>query len=437
MSCISRRVAASAPSFALDCTFLPTHIHTHAAIPAPTTSAGTTPIATLVRSKPLFTGATPDACSAVRSAFGSERGGIGPMMVPSCACISLPSYVNRDGIAHALPRVKSLAAAQRLVHQFRLLTRHTDRPCLVACSGGLDSTALLLALAASGLPLCVGHVVHDMRPLQDSLADRDHVRDLAGMLSIPFHERRIEARPVGGNLESTSRRLRYEALLAIAHSASLPFIATAHHADDQAETVLMRLLRGSGPAGLRAIRSSRRLSPEVTLIRPALDLERDDLRAICTAAGLTWREDPTNADPTHLRARMRLTLMPLLRELSPGSPRRIARFARLNASLLRTATPSMDALFAEARREQNTITFSRDALKSAPEFVAGAVIRKAILAHSPHSQDRLGHALVSSILRAVRDSRQHRREFRVGTTLLRVDALEVAFIRETPDTLSP
>jgi tRNA(Ile)-lysidine synthetase-like protein len=322
------------------------------------------------------------------------------------------------------------------VHQLRRLTRNASYPCVVACSGGLDSSALLLALAASALPISVGHVVHDMRALPEALADRDQVQELAGALNLQFHERHIAARPLGGNLEAASRLLRYQRLLAIATEASARFVATAHHADDQAETVLMRLLRGSGPEGLRAIRSTRPLSPDVTLIRPALDVTREDLRSICVTAGLTWREDATNADTSHLRARIRHELLPLLRRISPGSPKRIARFARVNTSLLNVSTPLIQSLLAQASHTEQAVAFSRESLRSAPSFVTGSAIRTIILTQSPDSSDRIGHALVDSIQRAIRDTKHHRREFRVGSTVVRVDALEVAFLRQSPDTLT-
>ncbi|MFK7789287.1 MAG: tRNA lysidine(34) synthetase TilS, partial [Phycisphaeraceae bacterium] len=154
--------------------------------------------------------------------------------------------------AHYHPLVRSVARALR-----ERCDVEPSSAIVVACSGGADSVALLRALAMLAprrkwqLRVIVGHINHHLRNEADD--DAAFVEALAGVLSLPFARRDIRPADLPGNLEANARDLRYQSLAEIAKEHGASLIATAHHADDQLETLLMRMLRGSSVAGLRGI----------------------------------------------------------------------------------------------------------------------------------------------------------------------------------------
>lgn len=313
--------------------------------------------------------------------------------------------------------------------RWRRLTGGTDRDeakTLIACSGGADSTALLLALTLATRRLVVVHIVHDLRSRADALADRDAVRRIADRLHLPFVEAEVHVADAPGNKEANARRERYLALAELARGSDCGFVATAHHADDQLETLLMALLRGSGPRGLRGIAPKRTLHTppplhSVTLIRPMLDVTRAEARAACTAAGVTWREDVTNADTTRLRAALRASVIPKLTSLRPESPRCAAR----TAELLRGALPIIDERIESVFGDDNQ--WNRSALRGESAFVVGAGLRRAAtrLLEGRHA-DRLSSRLITDAARAIRDdSTEPRRYVWPGNIELRVTAHNV------------
>lgn len=281
---------------------------------------------------------------------------------------------------------------------------------LIACSGGADSTALLLALTLATKDVAVGHVVHDLRSRADALADRDAVRRLAERFGLEFVEAEAQVLAQSGNKEALARRERYAQLGALAHATGCVAVATAHHADDQFETLLMALLRGTGLEGLRGIAPRRRLgrleSAGPMLIRPMLGTTRAEAREACRLAGVEWHEDATNADATRLRSALRQRVMPVLAELRPEAPRRAAQAA----DLMRQASRLIDA-----QTEQvfgSTYEWARESLRREPPIVIGrGLIRAAARWLDGRSRDRMNSRVVRAAVRAVIDRSTEPRRF--------------------------
>lgn len=207
----------------------------------------------------------------------------------------------------------------------------------VACSGGVDSITLAHVLHQladrARLRVSIAHVNHSLRGAESD-ADEAFVRDFAASLALPFAAERVDPRAlVQGAASSRSRptvqeaarRLRADALRRLAAGLGADPIATAHTADDQAETVLLRLLRGSGPEGLGGI-PERSLDGRV--VRPLLRVSRADVLDYARAHGFAWREDPSNANPHYARARLRADWVPgLARHFNPNLLRAIGDLA--------------------------------------------------------------------------------------------------------------
>lgn len=199
---------------------------------------------------------------------------------------------------------------------------------VIACSGGADSTALVEFFAAACEPLAltlqVAHFDHGLRA--ESGADAAAVAAHAHRLQLPFFLQQADVGALAAirkeNLEAAGRRLRRQFLERIAAETGSSFIALGHHRDDQAETVLFRLLRGSGTSGLSGMAIS---SPPY--IRPLLPFSRDQLRGWLAERGVVWREDQSNADVSRTRNRLRHQVLPLLASLQPGVAQKLVQQA--------------------------------------------------------------------------------------------------------------
>jgi tRNA(Ile)-lysidine synthase len=203
----------------------------------------------------------------------------------------------------------------------------------IAVSGGGDSMALLFLMndlrLELGLRLAVLHFNHRLRGAESDADEEFTVGVAARELSLPFYREAQDMVTVAPgksrNIEEAARQLRYDFFERVAAAGQVTRVATAHTLDDQAETVLGRILRGTGVAGLGAIREIRGL-----VVRPLLGVGRDELREFLVSRGLRWREDATNLDETRLRARLRHSLLPLLaRDYASGVSVRLAELARL------------------------------------------------------------------------------------------------------------
>ncbi len=293
------------------------------------------------------------------------------------------------------PPPRSHPTVRRITAAWRQLTggsavRDTERPTLIACSGGPDSSALTLALATVTPRPIVAHILHDLRPEAEAAADQRASASLAQALGLSFCTEAVHIAAHPGNAEANARRARYAALARLAAGHGCVAVATAHHADDQAETILMRLLRGAGPIALGGIAPSRPLQGTIRLIRPALDIPRLDLLALCETAGHTAVTDRTNLDTTKTRAYLRARVLPALRAAHPAALAGLARSAALARDAGRFVRAAARERLAAATTIPNGLHWPRDAFLGCANTVVCECLR---LAHhqltSHNASDRL------------------------------------------------
>lgn len=250
--------------------------------------------------------------------------------------------LERAGFRRSRPSARSEPAAQSI---------------LLALSGGPDSVALLHALRdlapRFAYRLAAAHLNHRLRG-DESDRDEAFVRDLCATLGVDLVlERSSGLDAAAPNLEERARGVRYAFLAAAAARLGAPFIATAHHADDQAETVMLRLLRGAGAAGLGAMAETTTLaSAGVTILRPMLGVERREILRYLDSIGARFVADSSNAHRGFLRNRVRGELLPALeRDYAPGLRRRLAALAAemrdLEDHVARAARIELDARLRE------------------------------------------------------------------------------------------
>jgi tRNA(Ile)-lysidine synthase len=223
---------------------------------------------------------------------------------------------------------------KKLRANLRRLGIGTEARLVVAVSGGADSTALLDALVRFHKrdSLIVAHLNHLLRG-EESDEDEKFVMDLAARLRLDCIVERVdvagEARGRKENLEATARRLRYDFLRRVAENRKCEAVLTAHTQDDQVETIVMRLLRGTGPDGLRGIHQVRRITEMVRLIRPMLEITRNEVIEHCQHHDIAFRTDSSNLLTSLTRNRVRHELLPLLRSFNHRFNETLARTAEL------------------------------------------------------------------------------------------------------------
>lgn len=205
-----------------------------------------------------------------------------------------------------------------------------ETPVLLALSGGADSRALLHLLAEfskrDGFPLTVAHIQHGIRGAE-SLRDRDFCRSLAAAYGVECAVLDTDvpalAREHGTGIEEEARQVRYRYFASLMRERNIPILVTAHHADDNLETVLFRLARGSGLHGLCGIAEAREFAGGM-LVRPLLKITKEEILGFCRENKLEFVTDGTNADLTYARNRIRGEVIPVLESLFPGVALRAA-----------------------------------------------------------------------------------------------------------------
>lgn len=284
---------------------------------------------------------------------------------------------------------------------------------VLAVSGGADSMALLAVGAAlhtrGRLRAVAVHVDHGLRTA--SHAEGDLVERAAQALGVPVVRCTLNLAR-GANLAARARRARYQALARAAAAAGSQWIATAHHADDQLETMLLAIARGAGLRGLGGMRVRRRLaahcaSAPLWVVRPLLQVQRADLRAACAAWNLAWAEDPTNTNLASPRARVRAQVTPVLDALAPGAATRAARAAAMaqwGAAELRRQSAEL------AARAQEGDGWNRSVLRAAPLPVLAEFVRR----HAHVAPRRVPGALAWDVAVAIKQASGRARTWQVA-----------------------
>ncbi len=211
--------------------------------------------------------------------------------------------------------------SERILERCRNVVKPGDR-IVAAVSGGADSVCLAHALyqvcRQNSAWLMIAHINHQLRG-EEADADARFVCAWSARLGVPRIVVRIRVpRRSGQSLQDVARKERYRALTRICIEHRAAKLVTAHHADDQVETFLLNLLRGSGSKGLQGIPGQRALTEQITLLRPLLDVSRAEIEAYCRKHGLQWRTDASNDSLDYLRNRIRHHLLPILRQYNPG-----------------------------------------------------------------------------------------------------------------------
>jgi tRNA(Ile)-lysidine synthase len=244
-----------------------------------------------------------------------------------------------------------------------------------AVSGGADSLALLVLATAAGCEVTAVHVDHGLRP--GSAAEADVVAAAASGLGAGFRAERVHVEP-GPNLEERARQARWAAVG--------PDAATGHTADDQAETLVLNLLRGAGLAGMAAMRPGWR--------HPILALRRAETEAVCAARGLGFVRDPSNDDPSYRRNRVRHEVLPLLAAVAD---RDVVPLLARSAAQARSVLGYIEGEARQLVADPTDVA----ALREAPEVVASAAVHQWLRQCSPHGHPPDG-ASVARVLAVVR-----------------------------------
>lgn len=335
-----------------------------------------------------------------------------------------PSFVKE--IASSLRQRCSVKAGDRL---------------LIAVSGGADSVALLRVMASLAdrrgrdMTLAVGHVNHGLR--EQAVDDAKLVQSLASELGVEYFEATLkpgaandrndgrddecDAKP--DNTEQWARHGRYEALAQMAESFEAMGVVAAHHADDQLETILMRLMRGSGVQSLAGMKWRRRLTPDspLQLLRPMLSTTHEQAVNYLKSLNQAWCEDHTNTDTTRLRAALRAKVLPQLKALSPKLTARVMHTSEqlhgagqvLGASVKQAIVKHVTEHSSTRGGQHHELCVDRTAARVMSPAVLQGMLRD-LLIRSGVSADSLRREVVLKLAHAMKDNDGSVRNFAFG-----------------------
>ena len=269
----------------------------------------------------------------------------------------------------------------------------------VGYSGGLDSSLLLHLLAemreSAGFRLAAVHIHHGLSPHADAWAL--HCAETCRQLAVPLATHRVEVRPAGEGLEAAARSARYR----IYARLDTDVLLLAHHQDDQAETLLLQLLRGAGLKGLAAMPEARRMDEKLLLLRPLLATRRSEIEACAAQRGLAWINDASNDDQSLARNALRHGVLPGLIERFPAARTTLASAARqfAEAAALLDMLADLDARAALTGGSLDVV-----ALQTLPEVRARNLLRRFLEQSGAEIQQGQLHEALRQLLDARRDA---------------------------------
>ncbi len=320
---------------------------------------------------------------------------------------------------HPLAAVVSAALAERA---------RADRGLLLAVSGGPDSLALLWLVAAvvrraGGGRVRVGHIDHGLRP--ESAHEAAKVAQWSADAGLHADMVRIEGLAAApGNRLAAAREARYEALFQLAAGHGLTAVVTAHHREDQAETIVMGLGRGMGLHGAAGMRRERLTNSGIALLRPLLGVSRNDLGAFCRALGLEPIDDPSNRDARRLRGRLRDSLLPQFEEVLPGFAAGLERLSTESELALAAIERWLEASLGPVTRRR----WSRSELRELPVELVAMGLRRSVRENFPATGEA-PRRIWTAIAEAALDHEQAPRRWSIDEGVrIEVTAAEVAVL---------
>ncbi len=305
-----------------------------------------------------------------------------------------------------------------------------DQPIIAGVSGGPDSLCLMNALRQAGYRVIVAHFNHKLRP--DSDADANTVEQTAGRLNLKWVIEKGDVREFADeqklSIEEAARMMRYRFLMAQARKFKAQAVAVGHTADDQVETVLMHFIRGAGLSGLKGMTHRtiiRMFDPEIPVVRPLLDVWREETIIYCAANGLRPRHDPSNASLDFFRNRLRHLLIPALESYNPRFREVVWRTSRSLAGDHEIVSHVLDDAWKEvvAQETRDFVAFDSSALTNRRIGLQRNLIRRAMERLHPDSLDA-GFATLERATNFVADPEQPTRmDLTKGLHLLREGGL--------------